>query len=340
MQHTPINCVQEHLQLNEVKKVLFFNIQRLHLLDTYRLHSNQIDILCFDDFYLQKFIQFQKEENTHYNLILDAFIPKHKQYDDIIIECYQNTPHEFLREQIELAFQHLNLGGKLYVMFEKYMPIFQQFCQKTFKHSSLYQFKKMAVLVAKKTIEKIKLKQYTYTQKLNFSFFDLQITTVPGVFCHRKVDEGCLALSEVAEVKDGDTLLDMGCGSGLAGIALNLKAKNLNTTFLDSHARAIYCSKTNCELNHIEHVSFKLKSVPFEVERQYDVIVANPPYFAHDEISNSFIQNAYDLLKESGNAYFVAKASQKLEERCRPIFNNILITERRGYEVIHVTKHL
>ena len=59
----------------------------------------------------------------------------------------------------------------------------------------------------------------------------LMFTSYPGCFCHRRLDEGGLALAEVASrelsarpvAEDGDStvrILDMGCGCGLVGFLI------------------------------------------------------------------------------------------------------------------------
>ena len=41
-----------------------------------------------------------------------------------------------------------------------------------------------------------------------------------GLFSPEKIDEGTLQLLEKVEVKDGDNILDLGCGYGAIGITL------------------------------------------------------------------------------------------------------------------------
>ena len=63
----------------------------------------------------------------------------------------------------------------------------------------------------------------TYEAEFEMTMFgkkSARLFTIPGVFSHRRVDQGTQALSEVVESLAGDSVVDMGCGCGAIGISI------------------------------------------------------------------------------------------------------------------------
>ena len=86
----------------------------------------------------------------------------------------------------------------------------------------------------------------------------LMFTSFPGCFCHRRLDEGGLALAEVVakELMERQaltscllplSLLDMGCGCGLVGLLVGSVVKGLRLTMVDSHTRAVEAAELNAK---------------------------------------------------------------------------------------------
>ena len=90
----------------------------------------------------------------------------------------------------------------------------------------------------------------------------LMLTSFPGCFCHRRVDDGGLALAEVVARElsaskpfNSSTLqpfniLDMGCGCGLVGFLVAASHKGdtpVRLVMVDSHTRAVEAAELNAE---------------------------------------------------------------------------------------------
>lgn len=167
-------------------------------------------------------------------------------------------------------------------------------------------------------------------------FAPVTLASFPGVFCHRRPDNGGLALAEVAvrEMKDGLRLVDIGCGCGLVGLLLAAAHPVADLLLLDSSARALAAARANAEALKIPHVRLLLSDDGTE-ETGFDRAVGNPPYFSDYKIADSFIAGASDALAPDGIGFLVAKTTAELEEHLRAArFEDISVIPRRGYKVI------
>jgi 16S rRNA G1207 methylase RsmC len=177
----------------------------------------------------------------------------------------------------------------------------------------------------------------------------LQFVSYPGCFCHRRLDEGGLALAEVAarELKalfpnrDKSAaplkILDMGCGCGLVGFLIASVVPNVELTLIDSHARAIEAAKENAarfnapaEVVMTDDGIDRLKGV----KHRFDVFVGNPPYYSDYRIAEVFLDAARKALKEGGLCYTVVKNDAGLKPVQEKFFPNVETLHRRGYCVL------
>jgi 16S rRNA (guanine1207-N2)-methyltransferase len=163
----------------------------------------------------------------------------------------------------------------------------------------------------------------------------LQLTTIPGVFAHRRPDEGGLALAEVAarDLQPGARVLDMGCGCGLVGLLLARHAAPAALLCADSHARAIHCTEMNAKANAIGGVSTLLTDEALPQEA-FTLFAGNPPYYSDYKIAELFIQAAHRVLAPGGVAFIVAKSHRWHEAYMLSTFGNAEVIKRRGYGVV------
>lgn len=181
----------------------------------------------------------------------------------------------------------------------------------------------------------------------------LLFTSYPGCFCHRRLDEGGLALAEVVcrELKAaGDAgralanlkLLDMGCGCGLVGLLVadyvrSLAGSPLALTLVDSHTRAIEAATVNAAKLSVE-AEICLSDDGVEHPGAYDLFVGNPPYYSDYRIAEVFLATAQRTLKSGGVCYSVCKNAQGLEPVQRKFFPQVEVIRRRGYAVLKSVK--
>ena len=181
----------------------------------------------------------------------------------------------------------------------------------------------------------------------------LLFASYPGCFCHRRLDEGGLALAEVVsrELKTLRSpnpstlqplqLLDMGCGCGLVGL-LVVKALPKGATRLvmvDSHARAVEAAKENAERFGVEaETILSDDGTPARMDGTFDVFVGNPPYYSDYRIADVFLETAKRALRPGGVCYTVCKNAAGLEPVQRRYFPEVEVIPRRGYAVLKSVK--
>ncbi len=169
----------------------------------------------------------------------------------------------------------------------------------------------------------------------------LTFTSYPGCFCHRRLDEGGLALAEVVskDLNAAAKILDMGCGCGLVGflIAASLKAKGQTTelVMVDSHTRAVEAATRNAEaLGLPAEVILADNGTPTRMDGTFDVFVGNPPYYSDYRIAEVFLETAKRALKPGGVCYTVVKNPAGLEPVQLKYFPHVEVIKRRGYAVL------
>ena len=164
----------------------------------------------------------------------------------------------------------------------------------------------------------------------------IQLCSLPGVFCHRRPDNGGLALAEVAAQELQPVtkrLLDMGCGCGIVGILLARRQPTLRVTFIDSHARAMAATQRNLIALGLAGHTLCLCDTGTR-QTGFDLFAGNPPYYSDFKIATLFMDTAYEALRRGGTCLLVAKSARRLEESMMEKFYNAEILPRRGYGVV------
>ena len=177
----------------------------------------------------------------------------------------------------------------------------------------------------------------------------LMFTSYPGCFCHRRLDEGGLALAEVVSrdllsteaQRDGALrVLDMGCGCGLVGFLIaNRLNQTISLVLVDSHARAVEAAEENAKKFEIPaEVILSDGGTPARLDGTFDVFVGNPPYYSDYRIADVFLETAKRALKPGGVCYTVCKNAAGLQPVQERYFPSVNVIRRRNYSVLKSIK--
>jgi len=161
------------------------------------------------------------------------------------------------------------------------------------------------------------------------NYFKFKQFNVVHDLCAMKVGTDGVILGAWAPVDENDeTILDIGCGSGLIALMLAQRTSKANITGIDIDAGAALQSSLNF-LNspwpdRLRAVHQPLHLFAFECESKFDLIVSNPPFFSNslrapnkdrtiarhtDTLnSNDLLNISAQLLKETGRVCLILPA--------------------------------
>jgi tRNA1(Val) A37 N6-methylase TrmN6 len=158
------------------------------------------------------------------------------------------------------------------------------------------------------------------------------------------------ALAAFVNVRKHDRILDIGTNNGVLLLACLLKGGKEGVG-IDLFDEAVELARENAELNGIDNAFFIQCTLEECIEKAFDLIVCNPPYFKNstDEVErNPFLsaaryekslpmemvaKHAYRLLKEKGRLCLVHRADRITE------LNRILSEERLTIKRIRFIHH-
>lgn len=219
---------------------------------------------------------------------------------------------ELVRDMLQLGHERLSVGGQLAAatdnpsdrwLHELLQNLFGKVQRQSSEQGVLYTATKAAPLK--------KQKQYA----AEFAFRDgerlIHLRTRPGVFNHRELDGGARALMKAMNVQPGMKVLDLGCGSGAVGVAAALRAEGVKVHAIDSNPRAIESALWAAERNAAPAMSATLDCDGRSVAPgEFDLVLANPPYYSHFRIARLFVDIAIRALRKGGTLLLVTKTPE------------------------------
>ena len=115
-------------------------------------------------------------------------------------------------------------------------------------------------------------------------FYGREFRCRRGVLIPR-FDTETLVDAALTVLNDGDSLLDLCCGSGCAGITLALERK-IMLDLADISPDAVELARVNAEQYGVNAGIFLYDVFHDKLKKQYNVIVCNPPYIKSGEIKD------------------------------------------------------
>jgi 16S rRNA (guanine1207-N2)-methyltransferase len=261
-------------------------------------------------------------------------------FDLVVIPIDPRGDSELARDLLQSGHERLAAGGRMLSatsndedqwLHDEMRKLFDKVTRRPLDEGVLYLATKTAGLKKHKNFE------------CEFAFRDqerlIKAVSRPGVFSHRSLDGGARALMNTMVVRDGDRVLDLGCGSGVVAFAAAFRAERVAVVAVDSHARAVECTAKGAALNGLENVT-SILNADGEVPEPgtYDLVLGNPPYYSDYRIAEVFLQGARRALKPGGKVLIVAKSYAWYETRMPELFDDMKLHEHKQYTVVEGTQ--
>jgi len=173
----------------------------------------------------------------------------------------------------------------------------------------------------------------------------LGVFTRPGVFSWDHLDEASALLAEVMTVPTQGRVLDLGCGAGVLGAAVAMRAPALDVTLVDADSEAVRCaSRTMAGTGHTLWRALASDVTSAVADQRYDLVVSNPPFHtgkATDlELPRRFIAESHAVLRSGGRLQLVANRTLPYEAELERVFGNRrTVHDGARFKVLEAMRH-
>lgn len=265
-------------------------------------------------------------------------------YDLAVIPLAKDGEAELTREILQQALVQLEIGGRLVAAIDN--P------RDTWLHDQLAATGETVRVrkpegpkpgtmgyVVEKTRELAKVRDFSCEVVFRDRERLLAAYTRPGVFAHRRIDPGARHLLNAVDVAPDTHVLDIGCGSGCVALGIAARDPSVRVHAIDSSARAVECTRRGAEANGLANIEVRLEAggeVPDP--GTYDVVLANPPYYADFRIAELFVGAAWRALAPGGTLLVVTKQPTWYLERLPQAWNNVAREEVKTYHLIEAVR--
>ena len=284
-------------------------------------------------------LQPANELPTNLEIACSADLPL-KEYQLAFLPLVSSGEAELSRDFLQQMFHQLALGGRLVVSVDNPEDRWVHEQMKGFEKSvKVRKFDDAVVYMIDKKTPLKKLKDFSCELAFRDCEDLIQLITRPGVFSHRQLDNGARQLLDAVDVYPGARLLDIGCGSGSVTLGIAKRDSNAKVHAVDSNARSLSCLSRSLELNGIKNVNMELNHTGvYGQPDQFDMALANPPYFGDFRIAEKFIAAAHRSMRSGGRLVLVTKQPNWYRENLERWLIECDVFESRRYHIVSGVK--
>jgi 16S rRNA (guanine1207-N2)-methyltransferase len=186
----------------------------------------------------------------------------------------------------------------------------------------------VALAVKPDGLELSPLTESYVTHGVTLDGVETTLVSKPGVFAWDRLDDGTEALVGASEIGAGDRVLDLGCGTGLAGLAAARRAPQGHVVLVDADARAVESAQRTLAINGITNSEVFLSDCAAAVsERRFDIVITNPPFHqgvgVDYEVACQFVRAAAQVLRPGGHLFLVANRFLRYGDLVKEVFGGV-----------------
>ena len=176
-----------------------------------------------------------------------------EEFQTLIYLPERKGERELKIDVIEQAFHLLKPKGRL-IVWSAYPAddFFPPLLKKVFGKASIFPQESGTVLISQRDKDRSRRRhEMTYQARLGQGE-SCRFVSRPGIFSYGRFDNGARAMMEVADIREGDSVLDLGCGCGTNGVfAWQRTGEKGHIAFLDSNVRATALAEMNAKANGV-----------------------------------------------------------------------------------------
>lgn len=254
--------------------------------------------------------------------------------------------HQFIADAAAV----LKPGGRFYLTGHKRAGIkpFVDFAGEVFGSAEVLAYKKGCRVALCVKGEQTAVPQTDYFQWREFSAQmqgqTWRFVSKPGVFSWNELDPGTQILIETMTVRPDAVVLDLGCGSGLVGLAAAKQAAEGRVFLADSSAIAVEAARRTLALNGVSNAEVHLSDGAAALrDLRFDLVATNPPFHqgrsTDYNVAHQFIRDAASVLEHQGRLYVVTNRFIRYEQQMSEHFYQVdLAYEDSLYRVLVGTR--
>ncbi|WP_257296954.1 class I SAM-dependent methyltransferase [Endozoicomonas sp. YOMI1] len=173
----------------------------------------------------------------------------------------------------------------------------------------------------------------------------MNITSLPGVFSHGRLDKGTQVLLETLDKVPAGKVLDFGCGAGVISAYINTLPGAHDVTLVDCDALALASSTKTMSATGSESFTVLPSDGLSEVTGQFDLIISNPPFHqgvkTHYDVTEQFLAQSRQMLCPGGELRIVANSFLRYPPIMQKAFGHCeTLLTRDGFSVYRaVNRH-
>src|SRR5690349_12131996 len=171
----------------------------------------------------------------------------------------------------------------------------------------------------------------------------LELTSGSGVFAQGRLDIGTgVLLREQAPPQDARTVLDLGCGYGVIGLAVAIAVPECTVTAVDVNERALLLANENAQALGVADRFTAVLPEMVDRDATYDEIWSNPPIRIGKEALHALLLTWLPRLAPEGRAVLVVGKNLGADSLQRWLGEQGWPTERlasaKGFRVLEVRR--
>jgi len=266
-----------------------------------------------------------------------------------LVLCHLARGREVQRQLIRGAARVLRPGGRFVFVASTHVGIkgCVAYARDLFGRCGVVRRKKgyhVAMTVRPEDMEPPAARDLYARRSITLAGMDVVLVSKPGVFAWDRLDGGTERLVEVMEIDRGDRVLDLGCGTGLAGLAAARRACNGQVILVDSDLRAVRSARRTLQANGVQNADVLLSDGVSRVvgDEAFDVVITNPPFHqgrdVDYQVAHRFIREARQVLRPDGRLFLVANRFIGYDDLLRQTFGDARAAYAdRSYHVLTAT---